>query len=200
MRFGRPWPASCRRPSSWAASSTTCCFSPDRSPARSWSGVGSRLAGGHRRRTHRRPEPAQAGGVRIRPSQPEEPVVVLGDPDRLRQAILIALDNAIRLAPEGTTVDLEVWSSSGDRVSSASATGPRDSPARNSAAPSPAFTARARRDRDRVVVLALACPSPSGSSNSMTARYASTARPTGAPRSKSPFPAGKGGCMTRRAC
>jgi signal transduction histidine kinase len=47
-------------------------------------------------------------GVRIRPSQPEKPVLVRGDPDRLRQAILIALDNAIRLAPEGTTVDLEV--------------------------------------------------------------------------------------------
>lgn len=47
-------------------------------------------------------------GVRIKPSQPEEPVMVLGDPDRLRQAILIALDNAIRLAPAGTTVELEV--------------------------------------------------------------------------------------------
>jgi two-component system, OmpR family, sensor kinase len=51
-------------------------------------------------------------GVRIRPSQPEEPVVVLGDPERLRQAIFIALDNAIRLAPEGTTVELELVASS----------------------------------------------------------------------------------------
>lgn len=47
-------------------------------------------------------------GVRIRPRQPERPVMVWGDPDRLRQAILIALDNAVRLAPEGTTVGLEV--------------------------------------------------------------------------------------------
>jgi signal transduction histidine kinase len=37
--------------------------------------------------------------VRLRPTQPEAPVVVFGDPDRIRQALLIALDNAIRLAP-----------------------------------------------------------------------------------------------------
>jgi len=37
--------------------------------------------------------------VRLRPTQPEAPVVVFGDPDRIRQAFLIALDNAIRLAP-----------------------------------------------------------------------------------------------------
>ena len=44
---------------------------------------------------------AMRPGVRIRPSQPSEPVEVRGDPDRLRQAVLIALDNAIRLAPAG---------------------------------------------------------------------------------------------------
>jgi two-component system, OmpR family, sensor kinase len=47
-------------------------------------------------------------GVSIRPSQPEEPVVVLGDPDRLRQALLITLDNAMRLAPGDTMIDLEL--------------------------------------------------------------------------------------------
>ena len=51
-------------------------------------------------------------GVRIRPRQPEEPVEVRGDPDRLRQAVMIALDNAVRLAPEGTTVTVELARSS----------------------------------------------------------------------------------------
>ena len=51
---------------------------------------------------------AMRPGVRIRPSQPSEPVEVRGDPDRLRQAVLIALDNAIRLAPADTTVSLEL--------------------------------------------------------------------------------------------
>ncbi|TJZ89867.1 HAMP domain-containing protein [Paracoccus gahaiensis] len=52
-------------------------------------------------------------GVRIHPSQPEDPVEVQGDPDRLRQAVLIALDNALRLAPEDTTVILELAQTAG---------------------------------------------------------------------------------------
>lgn len=46
--------------------------------------------------------------VAIRPYQPEAPIVVLGDPDRLRQVLTIALDNALKLAPSGTTVDVEI--------------------------------------------------------------------------------------------
>jgi two-component system, OmpR family, sensor kinase len=47
-------------------------------------------------------------GVRILPRQPTEPVIVRGDADRLRQAILIALDNAMKLAPAGSTVEIEL--------------------------------------------------------------------------------------------
>jgi two-component system, OmpR family, sensor kinase len=47
-------------------------------------------------------------GVRILPSQPEEPLIVRGDGDRLRQAIIIALDNAVKLAPPGTAVEVEL--------------------------------------------------------------------------------------------
>ncbi len=44
--------------------------------------------------------------VTILPHQPSEPLIVRGDGDRLRQAVLIALDNAIKLAPPGTTVQV----------------------------------------------------------------------------------------------
>ena len=47
-------------------------------------------------------------GVRILPSQPQEPLIVRGDCDRLRQAIVIALDNAVKLAPQGTAVEVEL--------------------------------------------------------------------------------------------
>ncbi|ROU00159.1 sensor histidine kinase [Histidinibacterium lentulum] len=47
-------------------------------------------------------------GITLSPRQTSEPVVVEGDADRLRQAILIPLDNAIRLAPAGSTVRLEL--------------------------------------------------------------------------------------------
>lgn len=46
--------------------------------------------------------------VRIRPDQPAEPLVVIGDGDRLHQAMLIVLDNAVRFAPAGTSVDVEL--------------------------------------------------------------------------------------------
>ena len=51
---------------------------------------------------------AMRPGVRIGPSQPSEPVEMRGDPDRLSQAVLIAPDNVIRLAPADTTVSLEL--------------------------------------------------------------------------------------------
>ncbi len=42
--------------------------------------------------------------IAILPHQPAEPVRVSGDADRLRQAVLIPLDNAIRIAPGGSSV------------------------------------------------------------------------------------------------
>lgn len=47
-------------------------------------------------------------GVRILPHQSAEPIRVRGDGDRLRQAVLIALDNAIKHAPPGTSVSLDL--------------------------------------------------------------------------------------------
>lgn len=56
---------------------------------------------------------SRRAGVTISPRQTSEPVVVQGDADRLRQAVLIPLDNAIRLAPEGTSVRLELATEGG---------------------------------------------------------------------------------------
>ncbi|MFZ3583775.1 ATP-binding protein [Loktanella sp. DJP18] len=50
----------------------------------------------------------RAQSVTLTFEQPDEPVVVMGDHDRLRQAVLIPLDNAIRLAPAGTVVHLNL--------------------------------------------------------------------------------------------
>lgn len=47
-------------------------------------------------------------GITISPRQPPEPILVRGDADRLRQAVLIALDNAIKFAPAGSTVAVDV--------------------------------------------------------------------------------------------
>src|SRR5690606_36439474 len=49
---------------------------------------------------------ARREGVTISPRQPAEPVVVHGDASRLRQAIMIPLDNALKVAPPGTPVRL----------------------------------------------------------------------------------------------
>lgn len=46
--------------------------------------------------------------IAIRPHQPTEPVVVQGDAERLRQAILIPLDNAVRIAPPGSVVHVDL--------------------------------------------------------------------------------------------
>lgn len=52
-------------------------------------------------------------GIILAPHQPFEPVVVCGDDRRLRQAILIILDNAIKFAPEKTTVAIELAAGQG---------------------------------------------------------------------------------------
>lgn len=47
-------------------------------------------------------------GVLITPRQPVEPVIVRGDGERLRQALVIVLDNALKFAPENTAVAIEL--------------------------------------------------------------------------------------------
>jgi signal transduction histidine kinase len=56
---------------------------------------------------------SRRAGVTISPRQPAEPVRVLADADRLRQAVLIALDNAVKFAPAGSAVVLELESDAG---------------------------------------------------------------------------------------
>lgn len=46
--------------------------------------------------------------ISISARQPEEPVLINGDAQRLRQAVLIGLDNAIKHAPERSIVDVEL--------------------------------------------------------------------------------------------
>lgn len=54
--------------------------------------------------------------------------MVEGDAGRLRQAILIPLDNAIRLAPAGTTVRLELAAGGGTATVTVSDEGPGFTP------------------------------------------------------------------------
>jgi signal transduction histidine kinase len=51
---------------------------------------------------------ARDKGVILAPYQPVDPVIVCGDGERLRQTLLILLDNAIKFAPEKTTVAIEL--------------------------------------------------------------------------------------------
>lgn len=51
--------------------------------------------------------------VTISITQPSEPIVLRADPDRLRQAIVIVLDNAISHAPDRTAVTLELAEAGG---------------------------------------------------------------------------------------
>lgn len=56
---------------------------------------------------------ARKKGVILAPHQPLDPVMVCGDGERLRQAVLILLDNAIKFAPEETTVAIELAANEG---------------------------------------------------------------------------------------
>jgi len=47
--------------------------------------------------------------VTIALHQPSAPLILRADPDRIRQAIMIVLDNALSHAPEGTAVSLDLW-------------------------------------------------------------------------------------------
>ncbi|KIC47833.1 HAMP domain-containing histidine kinase [Tateyamaria sp. ANG-S1] len=62
--------------------------------------------------------------ITIRPHQPTEPIVVQGDAERLRQAILIPLDNAVRIAPAGSVVHVDLTCEQGRAVVKVSDCGP----------------------------------------------------------------------------
>lgn len=51
---------------------------------------------------------AEAAGIDARLTLPEHPAWILGDPNRLRQALLILGDNACRYAPQGTLTALSL--------------------------------------------------------------------------------------------
>ncbi|SFG26908.1 HAMP domain-containing protein [Palleronia marisminoris] len=63
-------------------------------------------------------------GITISPQQTSDPAMVEGDAGRLRQALLIPLDNAIRLAPAGTTVRVELSVVEGQALVTVSDGGP----------------------------------------------------------------------------
>ncbi|MGI3212333.1 ATP-binding protein [Roseovarius tibetensis] len=46
--------------------------------------------------------------ITIKPSRPSGPLIVIGDSDRLHQAVLIVLDNAVKFAPRGSQVDVDL--------------------------------------------------------------------------------------------
>lgn len=71
---------------------------------------------------------SRRAGVTISPRQSPDPVLVSGDAGRLRQAILIPVDNAIRLAPADTSVRLELASRDGRAIVTIADEGPGFTP------------------------------------------------------------------------
>ena len=67
---------------------------------------------------------AEDGGVRIRAETPEAGCPAEGDAGRLSQAMLIALDNAIKYADPGATVQVSLTCADGDAVFTVSNPGP----------------------------------------------------------------------------
>ncbi|CTQ31889.1 sensor histidine kinase [Jannaschia rubra] len=59
---------------------------------------------------------ARRKGIVLSPRQPLDPVIVQGDADRLRQALQITLDNAIKFGPENSTVRIALETSDGRAV------------------------------------------------------------------------------------
>lgn len=71
---------------------------------------------------------SRRAGVTISPRQAAGPVIVTGDAGRLRQAIMIPLDNAIRLAPADSAVRLELTAEEGRAVVTIADQGPGFTP------------------------------------------------------------------------
>lgn len=67
---------------------------------------------------------ARSKGIVLAPQQPIDPVTVRGDADRLRQAVVIAIDNAIKFAPEGSAVAITLDGGGGRALIKVSDQGP----------------------------------------------------------------------------
>ena len=59
---------------------------------------------------------ARSSGVSLRDDLPADPVVVRSDRQRLKQAMLIAVDNAVKYSDRGTTVEITLVADAGDAV------------------------------------------------------------------------------------
>ncbi|HET7418650.1 MAG TPA: HAMP domain-containing sensor histidine kinase [Solirubrobacterales bacterium] len=67
---------------------------------------------------------ADLRGSRLQLRTPEQPVIALGDSDRVRQVIRILLDNALTHTPEGTDVTVTTYSANGRAELTVSDDGP----------------------------------------------------------------------------
>ncbi|MCL3883144.1 ATP-binding protein [Marivita sp. GX14005] len=67
---------------------------------------------------------ARAKGIVIAPRQPIDPLIVRADADRLRQVLLILLDNAIKFSPERSAVTITLTSEAGCAIIEVSDEGP----------------------------------------------------------------------------
>lgn len=71
---------------------------------------------------------AEDQGIQVRSIVPEEPLVVLGDADRLRQVIGNLVSNALRYTPAGGSVTLRAWEQGAQVRITVSDTGPGIAP------------------------------------------------------------------------
>ena len=71
---------------------------------------------------------AEERGVRLRSIVPQEPLVVVGDADRLRQVLGNLVSNALRYTPAGGNVTLRAWEQGGQVRVAVSDTGPGIAP------------------------------------------------------------------------
>ena len=59
---------------------------------------------------------AQSSSIELSDAFPDEPLYIHGDPQRLKQAALIAIDNAVKYADDETTVELTLAKADGEAV------------------------------------------------------------------------------------